>query len=73
MDFTAPTGRVLDSRMRQTVVSRTTRSTKQSGNILRRAELPASVSGNDSSILRIPPRRASCSRKAGIETARTMA
>jgi len=42
-------------------------------NILRRAELPASVVGNEPSILRVPPRRASCSRKAGIETARSMA
>jgi len=38
-------------------------------NILRRAEWPASVCGNESSILRIPPRRASRSRKAGIGTA----
>jgi IS605 OrfB family transposase len=42
-------------------------------NILRRAELPASVNGNESSILPVPPRRASRSRKAGIKTARSMA
>ena len=42
-------------------------------NILRRAELPASVSGNESSSLRIPPSRASRSRKAGTNTARSMA
>ena len=42
-------------------------------NILRRAELPASVSRNESSSLQVPPSRASRSRKAGIEPARTMA
>jgi putative transposase len=42
-------------------------------NILRRAELPASVSGNESSSLPVPPSRASRSRKAGIETARAIA
>jgi putative transposase len=42
-------------------------------NILRRAELPASVSGNEPKSLRVPPSRASRSRKAGIEPARTMA
>jgi IS605 OrfB family transposase len=42
-------------------------------NILRRAELPASVSGNEPSILRVPPCRAPSSRKARTETARSMA
>jgi hypothetical protein len=42
-------------------------------NILRRAEMPASVSGNESPILPVPPRRAPRSRKAGIKTARLMA
>src|SRR5450755_4769772 len=42
-------------------------------NILRRAELPASVSGNESSSLPVPPSRASRSRKAGIQTPRAMA
>jgi transposase len=42
-------------------------------NILRRAEWPASVSRNESSSLRVPPSRASRSRKAGIEPIRTMA
>jgi putative transposase len=42
-------------------------------NILRRAELPASVSGNESPILPVPPRRAPRSRKAGIKTARSLA
>jgi len=42
-------------------------------NILRRAEWPASVSRNESSSLRVPPSRASRSRKAGIEPVRTMA
>jgi putative transposase len=42
-------------------------------NILRRAELPASVSGNELSILRVPPSRAPRSRKAGIDIARSMA
>jgi IS605 OrfB family transposase len=42
-------------------------------NILRRAEWPASVSGNESSSLRVPPRRASRSRKAGMEPVRTVA
>ena len=42
-------------------------------NILRRAEWPASVSGNESSFLRVPPRRASRSRKAGTEPVRTVA
>jgi IS605 OrfB family transposase len=42
-------------------------------NILRRAELPASVCGNESSSLRVPPSRASRSRKAGIEPVRTVA
>src|SRR5665213_3701008 len=36
-------------------------------NILRRAEWPASVYGNELSILSVPPRRASRSRKAGTE------
>jgi putative transposase len=38
-------------------------------NILRRAEWLASAVGNESSILRVPPRRASRSRKAGTQTA----
>ena len=42
-------------------------------NLLRRAEWPASVSGNESSFLRVPPRRASRSRKAGTEPVRTVA
>jgi IS605 OrfB family transposase len=42
-------------------------------NILRRAELPASVCGNGPSSLRVPPSRASRSRKAGIEPVRTVA
>jgi len=42
-------------------------------NILRRAELSASVDGNERSSLRVPPSRASRSRKAGTRTARTMA
>jgi putative transposase len=42
-------------------------------NILRRAEWPASVSGNESSSLPVPPSRASRSRKAGIEPVRTVA
>jgi IS605 OrfB family transposase len=42
-------------------------------NILRRAELPASVSGNELPSLRVPPSRARRSRKAGIEPVRTVA
>ena len=42
-------------------------------NILRRAELSASVSGNEQSSLQVPPSRASRSRKAGTRTASTMA
>jgi putative transposase len=42
-------------------------------NMHRRAELPASVCGNDPPLLRVPPRRASRSRKAGTKTARSMA
>jgi putative transposase len=42
-------------------------------NILRRAELPASVHGNEPSILWVPPNRAPRSHKAGTETARSMA
>ena len=42
-------------------------------NILRRAELSASLCGNESSALRVPPSRASRSRKAGTRTARSMA
>ena len=42
-------------------------------NFLRRAELSASVSGNEPSSLRVPPSRVSRSRKAGTRTARTMA
>jgi putative transposase len=42
-------------------------------NILRRAELPASVRGNEPSILRVPPSRAPRSHTAGTETARSMA
>ncbi|HSY09114.1 MAG TPA: zinc ribbon domain-containing protein [Steroidobacteraceae bacterium] len=42
-------------------------------NILRRAEVPASVSRNESSTVRVPPRRASRSRKAGREPAGTVA
>ena len=42
-------------------------------NILRRAEVPASVSGSESSTLWVPPRRASRSRKAGTEPARAVA
>jgi putative transposase len=42
-------------------------------NMHRRAELPASVCGNDLSILPVPPRRAPRSGKAGTKTARSMA
>src|ERR1700687_2294343 len=42
-------------------------------NILRRAEVPASVHGNESSSLRVPRSRASRSHKAGAEPVRTMA
>ena len=42
-------------------------------NILRRAEVPASVCGNESSSLWVPPRRACRSRKAGTEPARSVA
>jgi IS605 OrfB family transposase len=42
-------------------------------NILRRAELPASVSGNEWSSLQVPPSRAPRSRKARREPARTIA
>jgi putative transposase len=42
-------------------------------NILRRAELSASLRGNGHSPLRVPPSRASRSRKAGTRTARMMA
>jgi putative transposase len=41
-------------------------------NMLRRAELPASVRGNDPPILPVPPRRAPRSRTAGTKTARSM-
>ena len=42
-------------------------------NILRRAELPASVCGNEPPSLRVPPSRARRSRQAGTELARTVA
>jgi transposase len=42
-------------------------------NILRRAELPASVCGNELPSLRVPPSRAPRSRQAGIESVRTVA
>src|ERR1700683_1967979 len=42
-------------------------------NTLRRAELPASVCGNGSSTLWVPPRRASRSRAEGTEPARALA
>jgi putative transposase len=42
-------------------------------NILRRAEASASVSGNESSHLRVPPSRVSRSRKAGTQMARAAA
>jgi IS605 OrfB family transposase len=42
-------------------------------NILRRAEVPASVRGNEPPSLQVPPSRASRSRKAGTELVRTVA
>jgi IS605 OrfB family transposase len=42
-------------------------------NILRRAELPASMRGNELPSLRVPPSRARRSRKAGTEPVRTVA
>jgi putative transposase len=42
-------------------------------NILRRAEVPAPVSGNELPSLRVPPSRARRSRKAGREPVRTVA